>query len=75
MCFFYNKKLGMGYWVLVMGPNPQSPIPNPHLFSSNSLKILNPSKDHHVDNVEAVYYTDKPVVGMKENEAADKAMQ
>jgi len=24
--------LGIGDWGLVIGPNPQSPIPNPHLY-------------------------------------------
>ena len=32
------------------------------------LKILNPSNDYHINNVEAIYYSDKPVDGMKENE-------
>ncbi|HEY2727375.1 MAG TPA: ADP-ribosylglycohydrolase family protein [Parafilimonas sp.] len=32
------------------------------------LKILNPSGEHNINNVEAIYYTDKPIDGMKENE-------
>jgi hypothetical protein len=33
--------LGIGDWGLGIGPNPQSPIPNPHLyFVYNNLKIL-----------------------------------
>jgi len=32
------------------------------------LKILNPSADHHIEDVSAIYYTDKPIDGMKENE-------
>jgi len=27
-----QNKLGIGDWGLGIGPNPQSPIPNPHLF-------------------------------------------
>ena len=27
--------LGIGDWGLGIGPNPQSPIPNPHLFNIN----------------------------------------
>jgi len=26
--------MGIGDWGLGIGPNPQSPIPNPHLISS-----------------------------------------
>jgi len=26
--------LGIGDWGLGIGPNPQSPIPNPHLFTN-----------------------------------------
>jgi len=39
------------------------------------LKILNPSNKVTIRNVEAVYYTDKPIDGMNENEAADKTMK
>jgi len=32
--------LGIGDWGLGIGPNPQSPIPNPHLYNKrNSLLI------------------------------------
>jgi hypothetical protein len=33
------------------------------------LKILNPSTEHSINNVSAIYYTNKPIDGMKENEA------
>lgn len=36
------------------------------------LKILNPSSEHNIDNVSAIYYTDKPIDGMKENEEEAK---
>ena len=36
------------------------------------LKILNPSTEHNINNVSAIYYTDKPIDGMKENEDAAK---
>jgi len=32
--------LGFGDWGLGIGPNPQSPIPNPHLFHSKILVKL-----------------------------------
>jgi hypothetical protein len=33
--------VGCGVWVLGIGPNPQSPIPNPHLsFKKKFYKIL-----------------------------------
>lgn len=39
------------------------------------LKLLNASDKHSISDAQAIYYTNKPVDGMKENEAADKAMQ
>lgn len=39
------------------------------------LKILNPSNAENIWNVEAIYYSDKSVDGMKENEADAKAMK
>jgi hypothetical protein len=36
------------------------------------LKILNPSTEHNINNVSAIYYTDKPIDGMKENEEEAK---
>ena len=30
---------GLGDWGLGIGPNPQSPIPNPHIVFLNKLKI------------------------------------
>ncbi len=39
------------------------------------LKILNTSDKYSIDNVEAIYYTDKPIDGMKENEADAKAIK
>ncbi len=39
------------------------------------LKILNASDKYNISNVEAIYYTDKPIDGLRVNEAADKAMQ
>jgi len=38
------------------------------------LKILNPSEEHHIENVSAIFYTNKPVDGMKENEEDAKAI-
>lgn len=38
------------------------------------LKILNPSDKESITGVEAIYYSDKPVDGIKENEAAAAAM-
>jgi hypothetical protein len=32
--------LGIGDWGLGIGPNPQSPIPNPHIQHINSFKNL-----------------------------------
>jgi len=32
--------LGIGDWGLGIGPNPQSPIPNPHLIDSKNLLIF-----------------------------------
>jgi len=29
--------LGIGDWGLGIGPNPQSPIPNPHLINYNKI--------------------------------------
>jgi hypothetical protein len=29
--------LGIGDWGLGIGPNPQSPIPNPHLFPCENI--------------------------------------
>lgn len=39
------------------------------------LKILNSSDTENVWNAEAIYYTDKPIDGMKENEADAKAIR
>jgi ADP-ribosylglycohydrolase len=39
------------------------------------LRILNTSDKYDINNVEAIYYTDKPIDGLKVNETADKAMQ
>jgi hypothetical protein len=33
--------LGIGDWGLGIGPNPQSPIPNPQFLQKNNLKIFN----------------------------------
>jgi len=34
--------LGIGDWGLGIGPNPQSPIPNPHIYKRHIFKnILN----------------------------------
>jgi len=33
--------LGIGDWGLGIGPNPQSPIPNPHVQSINLENIIN----------------------------------
>lgn len=38
------------------------------------LKLLNATADK-IDNIDVIFYSDKPVDGMKENEAADKAMR
>ncbi|HVX25901.1 MAG TPA: ADP-ribosylglycohydrolase family protein, partial [Parafilimonas sp.] len=38
------------------------------------LKILNPSSEHNIDNVSAIYYTDKPIDGMRENEEEAKTL-
>jgi len=32
--------LGIGDWGLGIGPNPQSPIPNPHIYEINKNKKL-----------------------------------
>jgi len=32
--------MGIGDWGLGIGPNPQSPIPNPQLISLNKIKLL-----------------------------------
>jgi len=32
LLLFGDWGLGIGDWGLGIGPNPQSPIPNPHLF-------------------------------------------
>jgi len=38
--------LGIGDWGLGIGPNPQSPIPNPHVFFFIlQLKIINLNKN------------------------------
>lgn len=34
------------------------------------LKILNPDKDPHFNAIDAIYYSDKPVIDFKENESA-----
>jgi len=34
------NELGMGDWGLGIGPNPQSPIPNPHININNLINIL-----------------------------------
>ncbi|MEP6681798.1 MAG: ADP-ribosylglycohydrolase family protein [Parafilimonas sp.] len=39
------------------------------------LKILNPSNQHAINDIEAIYYSDKPVDGMKENESDASLMQ
>jgi hypothetical protein len=39
------------------------------------LKILNPSDKESITGVEAIYYSDKPINGMKENEADAAAMK
>ena len=31
--------LGIGDWGLGIGPNPQSPIPNPHLYNDKLCKL------------------------------------
>jgi len=31
--------MGIGDWGLGIGPNPQSPIPNPHLYEINKLIV------------------------------------
>ena len=33
--------LGIGDWGLGIGPNPQSPIPNPHLYKNNKNQSMN----------------------------------
>jgi len=33
--------LGIGDWGLGIGPNPQSPIPNPQTLKNNLLYIIN----------------------------------
>jgi len=33
--------LGIGDWVLVIVPNPQSPIPNPQFLSLKIILIIN----------------------------------
>jgi len=33
--------LGFGFWVLGIGPNPQSPIPNPRVYIYNYIIIYN----------------------------------
>ena len=38
------------------------------------LKLLNATADK-IENTDVIFYSDKPVDGMKENEAADKAMK
>lgn len=37
------------------------------------LRILNVSTEHQINNVEAIYYSDEPVDGMKQNEADAKS--
>jgi hypothetical protein len=39
------------------------------------LKILNVSDKYSINNVEAIYYTNKPIDGMKKNEAEAKAVK
>ena len=38
-----NKNSGIGDWGLGIGPNPQSPIPNPHITNNKTKtnKIIN----------------------------------
>jgi len=39
--FYLNKwGLGIGDWGLGIGPNPQSPIPNPHILKYNNLIFI-----------------------------------
>ena len=41
---FYNHGdwgLGIGDWGLGIGPNPQSPIPNPHILGKKYIKKIN----------------------------------
>ena len=33
--------LGIGDWGLGIGPNPQSPIPNPHIMNNYQIYIIN----------------------------------
>jgi len=33
--------MGIGDWGLGIGPNPQSPIPNPHLLNNKLVNIYN----------------------------------
>jgi len=33
--------MGIGDWGLGIGPNPQSPIPNPQLYKQKVLKLFN----------------------------------
>jgi len=39
----FYKQLGIGDWGLGIGPNPQSPIPNPHISKYSNIKIFNDS--------------------------------
>jgi len=36
-----DRGLGIGDWGLGIGPNPQSPIPNPQIFNVNCLNNNN----------------------------------
>ena len=38
------------------------------------LRVLNPSDRESITHVEAIYYSDKPIDGMKENQADAAAM-
>jgi hypothetical protein len=39
MDFINNGDWGIGDWGLGIGPNPQSPIPNPHLIILQKFNI------------------------------------
>jgi len=43
--------LGIGDWGLGIGPNPQSPIPNPHLFYLLLLLLFKKTYLNYLNNI------------------------
>jgi len=60
--------LGIGDWGLGIGPNPQSPIPNPHIILFSNFFKKNYIKNNNIIYSSIYYYT------LKINQIFEKKM-